>query len=170
MDTSNAKRRRAQVVADEQHSDLVAHMGYRAPKGRGLSGALHEHVVEPNCNDLTGRDEFDVPWYPVVSLTRLEAVVSVGGQPVSVPRPRVEMRTTPPRQWTVLRNPTVAPRTPDVFRRGYLVCPGCRNRVPLGPGRRIPQRPPTREWRIDAFRLAARIYDRLPRESEEIRQ
>jgi hypothetical protein len=78
----------------------------------------------------------DVPlrrggWYRVVSLTGLEAVVSVGGQPVSVPRPRVEIRTTPPRQWTVLRNPTVAPRTPDVFRRGYLVCPGCRNRVPL---------------------------------------
>ena len=78
----------------------------------------------------------DVPlrrggWYRVVSLTRLEAVVSVEGQPVSVPRPRVEIRTTPPRQWTVLRNPTVAPRTPDVFRRGYLVCPGCRNRVPL---------------------------------------
>jgi hypothetical protein len=78
----------------------------------------------------------DVPlrrggWYRVVSVTRLEAVVSVAGQPVSVPRPRVEIRTTPPHQWTVLRNPTVAPRTPDVFRLGYLVCPGCRNRVPL---------------------------------------
>jgi hypothetical protein len=78
----------------------------------------------------------DVPlrrggWYRVVSHTRLEAVVSVQGKPVSVPRPYVEIRATPPREWTVLRNPTVAPRTPEIFRRGYLVCPGCRDRVPL---------------------------------------
>jgi hypothetical protein len=81
----------------------------------------------------------DVPlrrggWYRVVSHTRLEAVVSVQGKPVSVPRPYVEIRATPPREWTVLRNPRVAPdRTPEHFRQGYLVCPGCRERVVLPP-------------------------------------
>lgn len=70
-------------------------------------------------------------WYQVASLTRLEAVVTVEGRPVNVPLPFVEIRNTPPRAWTVLRNPTVAPRTPEVFRRGYLVCPACRNRLPL---------------------------------------
>jgi hypothetical protein len=80
----------------------------------------------------------DVPlrrgaWYRVVApVTRLEVVVSVQGKRVSVPRPFVEIRALPPRAWTVLRNPTVAPgRTPEIFRRGYIVCPGCRNRVVL---------------------------------------
>ncbi len=79
----------------------------------------------------------DVPlrrggWYPVVSHTALEAVLNVeGGKPVSVPRPYLEIRAAPPTEWTVLRNPTVAPRTPDIFRLGYIVCPACRNRVPL---------------------------------------
>jgi hypothetical protein len=83
--------------------------------------------------------QVDVPlrrggWYRVVSHTALEAVVGVaGGQAVPVPRPYLEIRVTAPTEWTVLRNPTVAARTPDVFRRGYLVCPGCRNRVPLPP-------------------------------------
>ncbi len=72
-------------------------------------------------------------WYRVVPpLTRLEVVVSVQGKPVTVPRPFVEIRATAPREWSVLRDPQVAPaRTPPAFRRGYLVCPACRNRVPL---------------------------------------
>ena len=78
----------------------------------------------------------DVPlrrgaWYRVVSLTPLEAVVSAGGTHVSVPRPYVEIRATPPREWSVLLTPTVSSDTPETFRRGYLVCPGCLNRVPL---------------------------------------
>jgi hypothetical protein len=72
----------------------------------------------------------------VSSVTQLEAVVSVEGTPVTVPRPYVEIRVTPPREWTVLMNPKVSPRTPEVFRRGYLVCPGCRTRVPL-PARQV---------------------------------
>jgi len=72
-------------------------------------------------------------WYRVASVTRLEAVLSVEGAPVSVPRPFVEIRVTPPQQWTVLRNPVVAPDTPEVVRRGYVVCPECRNRVVLPP-------------------------------------
>ncbi len=70
-------------------------------------------------------------WYRVALVTRLETVLSVQGKPVTVPRPYVEIRVTPPREWTVLRNPTVSARTPEVFRRGYIVCPGCRTRVVL---------------------------------------
>ncbi len=80
----------------------------------------------------------DVPlrrggWYRVVApVTRLEVVVSVQGKRVSVPRTAVEIRATPPREWTVVRNPPVDPdRTPEVFRIGYIVCPACRNRVAL---------------------------------------
>src|SRR5207247_6142817 len=52
-------------------------------------------------------------WYRIVApLTRLEVVVSVQGKRVTVPRPYVEIRATPPREWTVLRNPTVTPRRP----------------------------------------------------------
>ena len=79
----------------------------------------------------------DVPlrrgaWYRIVApVTRLEVVVSVQGKRVPVPRPFVEIRATPPREWTVVRNPTVAARAPEIFRHGYLVCPGCRDRIVL---------------------------------------
>jgi hypothetical protein len=80
----------------------------------------------------------DVPlrrgaWYRIVSHTPVEAVVSVDGEPVSVPRPYLNIRAAPPHEWTVIRKPTVAARTPEVFRVGYIVCPGCRERVPLPP-------------------------------------
>ena len=70
-------------------------------------------------------------WYRITSLTRFEAVVAVGWAPVSLPLPFVDIRETPPREWTVLLHPRVAPRTPDIFRNGYLVCPNCRDRVVL---------------------------------------
>jgi hypothetical protein len=80
----------------------------------------------------------DVPlrrgaWYRVVApVTRLEVVVSVQGKRVSVPRTAVEISSTPPHEWTVVPDPTVAgDRTPDVFRLGYIVCPACRNRLVL---------------------------------------
>jgi hypothetical protein len=80
----------------------------------------------------------DVPlrrgaWYRVVApVTRLEVVVSVLGKRVSVPRTAVDIRAMPPHEWTVVRNPTIAPdRTPEIFRLGYIVCPACRNRVVL---------------------------------------
>jgi hypothetical protein len=72
-------------------------------------------------------------WYRVASVTRLEVVLTVKGTTVTVPRPFVGICVTPPRDWTVLRNPTVSARAPQVFRRGYLVCPGCLTRVPLPP-------------------------------------
>src|SRR5256885_5524681 len=70
-------------------------------------------------------------WYQVASVTRLEAVVTVEGRPVNVPLPFVEIRNTPPRAWTVLRTPRAGPGTPEVFRRGFLIGPPCRNRLPL---------------------------------------
>jgi len=80
----------------------------------------------------------DVPlrrgaWYRVVApVTRLEVVVSVQGKRVSVPRAAVEISATPPHEWTVVRDPAIAPdRTLDIFRLGYIVCPACRNRVVL---------------------------------------
>ncbi len=74
-------------------------------------------------------------WYRVMSISQLEVGVTAQGQTVIVPRPYLELRNTPPQEWTVLLNPTVAARTPEPFRRGYLVCPGCRNRVVLPPKR-----------------------------------
>jgi hypothetical protein len=80
----------------------------------------------------------DVPlrrgaWYRVVApVTRLEVVVSVQGKRVSVPRAAVEISSTPPHEWTVVEDPTVAAdRTPEIFRLGYIVCPACRNRLVL---------------------------------------
>jgi len=72
-------------------------------------------------------------WYRVVApVTALEVVVSIQGTRVSVPRPYVELRATPPGEWTVVRNPKVRPeRTPQGLRQGYIVCPGCRRRVEL---------------------------------------
>jgi len=71
-------------------------------------------------------------WYRIVSHTEREVVVSAIGRDVSVSRSYVEIRTEPPREWTVVRSPAVAPdRTPGHFRRGYLVCPGCRERIVL---------------------------------------
>jgi len=72
-------------------------------------------------------------WYRVVApVTALEVVVSIQGTRVSVPRPYVELRATPPGEWTVVRNPKVrSERTPQGLRQGYIVCPGCRRRVEL---------------------------------------
>src|SRR6184192_4117371 len=69
-------------------------------------------------------------WYRVVApVTALEVVVSIQGTRVSVPRPYVELRATPPAEWTVVRNAKVKPeRTPQGLRQAYIVCPGCRRR------------------------------------------
>ena len=47
----------------------------------------------------------------------------VRGRPVTVPRAMVELRDTPPYEWTVVR--PAPPRDP------YIVCPGCRHRMDL---------------------------------------
>ena len=70
-------------------------------------------------------------WYRVAALTPLEAVVTVDDKSIVVPRLWVELRSALPREWTVLRSPPLSSRTPESFRRGYLVCPGCGHRVGL---------------------------------------
>lgn len=70
-------------------------------------------------------------WYRVVSLTRLEAVVSVEGASISVARPFVEVRSVPPRDWTIVRPVLASRRVPDALESGYVVCPNCRTREVL---------------------------------------
>ena len=79
-------------------------------------------------------------WYRVVApVTRREVVISVRGQRIALPRTAVDIRATPPDEWTVVRDPTIATdRTPEIFRLGYIVCPACRNRVVL-PATRLAQ-------------------------------
>jgi hypothetical protein len=73
-------------------------------------------------------------WYRVVSETELEVMVSALGRQITVPRAAVELRTTPPNEWSVVRSPAISPdRTPTHFRSGYMVCPGCQDRIALPP-------------------------------------
>jgi hypothetical protein len=75
-------------------------------------------------------------WYRVVSLTRLEVVVDVEGSSVSVARPFVELRTVPPREWTIVS--AAEGRGPANLQSGYVVCPNCRQRAVL-PFARVPK-------------------------------
>jgi hypothetical protein len=70
-------------------------------------------------------------WYQVDSMTRLEATVTVEGQRVTLPLGSVEVRTTPPRAWSIVRPADSLPRGPESLRSGYIVCPNCRNRAVL---------------------------------------
>lgn len=70
-------------------------------------------------------------WYRVTVLTPREAHVWVSGHALTVSRSFVELRTTPPCDWTVVRpsrdlgwNMVRAPEP-------YLVCPSCHFRAPL---------------------------------------
>ena len=62
-------------------------------------------------------------WYSVVSRTSKEVQLAVRGRTVTVARALVELRDTPPSEWTVV--------TPTGGRDSYLVCPGCRYRDQL---------------------------------------
>lgn len=77
-------------------------------------------------------------WYRATALTAREAHVSVRGQLVKVSRALLEVRVTPPSEWTVVRGPLAATRLGGAVRDGYLVCPNCRHRDPL-PGTCIPR-------------------------------
>jgi hypothetical protein len=61
-------------------------------------------------------------WYPVVALTPRHAQVWVHGRALTVERGLIELRATPPREWTVI--------APAGARDPHLVCPGCRFRMP----------------------------------------
>lgn len=66
-------------------------------------------------------------WYPVVALTPRQAQLWVHGRALTVERGLLELRSTPPLEWTVIR--------PAGARDTHLVCPGCRFRMPA------PERP-----------------------------
>src|SRR2546429_2191566 len=62
-------------------------------------------------------------WYSVVGRTPKEVQLAVRGRTVTVTRTLVELRDTPPSDWTVVH--------PVGGRESYMVCPACRHRVPL---------------------------------------
>ena len=66
-------------------------------------------------------------WYPVMGLTPREAQLWVRGRALAVARSLLELRSTPPREWTVAR--------PKDASDPYLVCPSCRHRAHLPDGR-----------------------------------
>ena len=66
-------------------------------------------------------------WYPVMGLTPREAQLWVRGRALVVARSLLELRSTPPREWTVARTPAAS--------APYLVCPSCRHRAHLPDGR-----------------------------------
>ena len=62
-------------------------------------------------------------WYPVVSRTPKEVQLTVRGRTVTIARSLVELRDTPPSEWTVVH--------PSNGRESYMVCPACRHRAQL---------------------------------------
>jgi len=66
-------------------------------------------------------------WYPVTGLTAREVQLWVRGRSLAVSRSLLELRSTPPREWTVARNKDASDP--------YLVCPSCRHRARLPDGR-----------------------------------
>src|SRR5436309_2508953 len=77
-------------------------------------------------------------WYPVTGLTAREAQVQVRGRVLMVPRSLLELRTTPPLEWTVAPGGTDGARGLARVRDDYLVCPNCRHRDDL-PDARVPR-------------------------------
>ena len=70
-------------------------------------------------------------WYRVTTLTPREAQVWVSGRFLTVSRSLLELRTTPPRDWTVVRPSRELGADMACAPEPYLVCPGCRFRAPL---------------------------------------
>ena len=68
-------------------------------------------------------------WYQVKKLGPREALLDVGGEPVDVPRPVLDIISQPPHRWSVVPRPKNPARFPGV--NEYGVCPNCRERVPL---------------------------------------
>src|SRR5205809_4634692 len=66
-------------------------------------------------------------WYPVMGLTAREAKLWVRGRSQAVARSLLELRSTPPREWTVARTKDASDP--------YLVCRILRDRKHLPEGR-----------------------------------
>jgi LSD1 subclass zinc finger protein len=70
-------------------------------------------------------------WYRVLSVTPDQVSLSINAKPVLIARDTVELRRGTPSRWTVLVRPTRVTRVALNFHDGYVVCPSCRNRLPL---------------------------------------
>jgi len=71
-------------------------------------------------------------WYRVLRLAPMEAVLDVARREIAVPREYLQIRSNPPRRWTVVPLPSGALRVPASWGNRYGVCPNCRARSPLG--------------------------------------
>ncbi len=133
----------------------VGSVALRWPEQRGsrlpaVDGLLtHGHSIglsllgRPHGGDamgsVTDRRGLPAPAWRVVPRRvahAARAVVDVEGKAVSVARPFVELRTAPPREWTVVA--AVGGQGPANLQSGYVVCPNCRHRVVL-PFARVPK-------------------------------
>ncbi|MBE0591823.1 MAG: hypothetical protein IH616_05410 [Gemmatimonadales bacterium] len=79
-------------------------------------------------------------WYPVVNEVTAEMlVVDVAKQNVPVPRQLVDVSERAPGRWSIVSRNSAEPGAERINAAGhpleYAVCPGCRSRVPFGPGR-----------------------------------
>ena len=59
------------------------------------------------------------------------SVVEVRGQSLQVPSAFLQVRESPPRQWTIVPRPSDAVRLPASWGDRYAVCPSCRERQPI---------------------------------------
>jgi len=71
-------------------------------------------------------------WYRVLSASPLDVVVDVNRKQVRVPRRNLELSEQPASRWTVIETGSASVRVPKAMSVRYAVCPGCRERVPLG--------------------------------------
>ncbi len=68
-------------------------------------------------------------WYRVIRLTEDDVVLDVNRAPLRVPRPLLELATSPPRRWSVVSRLRDAVRPPPEWGDQYAACPVCRNRA-----------------------------------------
>jgi hypothetical protein len=70
-------------------------------------------------------------WYRVISAAALEVVVDVNQKQIRVPRQQLHLAEQPTTLWTIVERAKVSPRSPRALGTKYVVCPSCRERVPL---------------------------------------
>jgi hypothetical protein len=70
-------------------------------------------------------------WYRVRQVNDLEAILEVNRGMQRVPSFLLQVVSTPPRRWTVVRRPKGATRLAALLGPRYVVCPSCRERTPL---------------------------------------
>jgi len=71
------------------------------------------------------------PWYRVLQLSTAEAVLEVHGQPLSVPRPFLQVLPVRPRMWSVVPRLRGGASPPADWGSRYGVCPRCSARAAL---------------------------------------